>query len=112
MVTVDGSLRGLYWPTISMKRPSRGERLSAATTPAWSCPRASGGASLPCVFALLVEAGEPGRQLRHHRPPLALLLHFLGAQATHPLHQLLHLLELLHEAVDLAGAGAAAGGDA
>jgi hypothetical protein len=32
MVTVDGSRRGLYWPTISMKRPSRGERLSAATT--------------------------------------------------------------------------------
>jgi hypothetical protein len=32
MFTTDGSLRGLYWPTISMNRPSRGERLSAATT--------------------------------------------------------------------------------
>jgi hypothetical protein len=28
----DGSWRGSYWPRISMKRPSRGERASATTT--------------------------------------------------------------------------------
>src|SRR4051812_8362211 len=32
MLSVDGSVRGLYVPTIWMKRPSRGERLSVATT--------------------------------------------------------------------------------
>jgi len=32
MSTPDGSCRGWYVPRISMNRPSRGERLSAATT--------------------------------------------------------------------------------
>src|SRR5689334_4441293 len=100
-----------------MKRPSRGERLSAATTRYDGClvlpTRMRRSFTAMCV-GLLVEAREPGRQLRHGGPAPALLLlaEALGAQATHPLHHPLHLLELLDEPVHLARRGAAAGGDA
>src|SRR4051794_29429028 len=99
-----------------MNRPSRGERLSAATTRYDGClvlpTRIKRSFTAMVSSSLLVQTGEPGRHLgRAHLATLA-LLHLLRAQATHPLHQLLHLLELLHEAIDIPGGSAAAIGDA
>src|SRR5215204_4630042 len=97
-----------------MKRPSRGDRLSAATTRYDGClvlPTRIRRSFTAICSCLLVEAGVSRGQLRHHLPALALLLHLLRAEAAHLLHHPLHLLELLDEAVDVGCRRAAPVGD-
>src|SRR3712207_98850 len=98
---VDGSVCGLYRPTVSMNRPSRGERLSATTT------RHTGSFFPPLRVSLMLTAIGRGSLAPSHQ----------GAEVGHlalgePAHQLAHLAELLDELVDLLDRGARAGGDA
>src|SRR5438270_12603027 len=91
---------------LSMKRPSRGERASAATTRYDGCfflPMRLR-RSLTATRSLLVETlGELGHELLRAAQPL-------GPLAEH-LHHLLHVLELLQQLVDLGGGHPAAVGD-
>src|SRR3954463_7916238 len=98
---VDGSVCGLYWPTVSMKRPSRGERWSATTT------RQIGSFLPPTRVSLSRTAMRSFRAskrrrgvagLPHERPEVRHLA------APDLAHQLAHLVELLDELVDLLGA--------
>src|ERR1700754_4755755 len=95
---VDGSVCGLYWPTVSMKRPSRGERWSATTT------RQMGSFLPPTRVSLSRTAMRSFRAskrrgrlagLPHERPEVG---HLAAAELA---HQLAHLVELLDELVDL-----------
>src|SRR4029453_11285887 len=136
----EGSGRGAYTPTISMNRPSRGDRESAATTRYVGCfflpmrIRRSLTATrvllsfVSGVARLLVEARQGERLTRcgpaattrgcHPAAALAALAALLAApytlgpgQSRHALHQLLHLAELLDQLADVCGLGAAAVGD-
>src|SRR4051812_22906057 len=98
---VDGSVCGLYWPIVSMKRPSRGERWSATTT------RQIGFFLLPTRVSLTrtlisrARLATAGQFLQvGHLPPRELA------------HQLLHLAELLDQLADRLNGGARAPGDA
>src|SRR3954467_12348122 len=106
---VEGSVCGLYWPTVSMKRPSRGERWAATT------PRQIGSFLPPTRVSLSRTAMRSFRAskrrrrlagLPHERPEVRHLA------APDLAHQLAHLIELLHELVDLLDARARALGDA
>src|SRR2546421_484028 len=95
MVMTDGSLRGVYWPTISMKRPARGRRRAAPV----------GDAQPP---AAVDDLGPPSLVQRHRvddrldRLELIVLdlrlLQLLRHARQHPddARQRAHLLELLH----------------
>src|SRR6476469_5263605 len=52
---VEGSVCGLYWPIVSIVRPSRGERLSATTI------RQIGFFFEPTLLSLILTAIGPGR---------------------------------------------------
>src|ERR671925_1153105 len=97
---VDGEVCGLYWPTVSMKRPSRGERWSATTT------RQMGSFLPPTRVSLSRTAMNSFRKRRRRR--LAGLPHQrpeIGHLAAPDLaHQLAHLVELLDELIDLLNA--------
>src|SRR4051794_40382186 len=105
---VDGSVWALYWPTISMIRPSRGDRWSAATmrqigsflppTRVSLSRTATGFLSKICPLRL---SGLP-----HERPEAG---HLAPAQL---LHDLAHLAELLDELVDRLDVRAGPAGDA
>src|ERR671936_533583 len=113
----DGSVCGLYRPTISMNLPSRGERESATTTrytgfffdPTRVNLILTAKPLPPCLRSLLALVG-----LR--RFPLRLLLRYpgqLGQLApAHALHQLLHLFAPFEQPVDLFDARAGAARDA
>src|SRR3954471_24753959 len=94
---VEGSVCGLYWPTVSMKRPSRGERWSATTT------RQIGSFLPPLRVSLSRTAMSSFRAKRRRR--LAGLSHerpeVRHLAAPDLAHQLAHLVELLDELVDL-----------
>src|SRR5215217_4963031 len=104
---VEGCVCGLYWPTVSMKRPSRGERWSATTT------RQIGSFLPPTRVSLSRTAMNSFRRKRRRR--LAGLSHQrpdVGHLAAPDLaHELAHLVELLHELVDLLDARARPLGD-
>src|SRR3954451_10006178 len=99
---VDGSVWAMYWPTISMTRPSRGERWSAATM------RQIGSFLPPTRVSLSRTAtgflSKFGRSrlasLPHERPEVG---HLAAAEL---LHDLAHLAELLDELVDRLDVGA------
>src|ERR1700754_314036 len=94
---VEGDVCGLYWPTVSMNRPSRGDRWSATTT------RQMGSFLPPTRVSLSRTAMNPFQIERRRR--LAGLAHQrpeVGHLPTPDLaHQLAHLIELLDELVDL-----------
>src|SRR5258708_321876 len=84
-----------------MSRPSRGERLSAATTRYVGC----------LVFPIRIRRSFTATS---SSPTLLLFLVLLLHHATgeaHGLHHLLHLAELLEQQVDFGGARSAAVGD-
>src|SRR5919112_5256969 len=95
---VDGSVCGLYWPTVSMKRPSRGERWSATTT-------RQIGSFLPPTRVSLSRTAMRSFRASKRRGRLAGLPHErpeVGHLAAPDLaHQLAHLVELLDQLVDL-----------
>src|SRR3954453_8570401 len=93
---VDGSVCGLDRPSVSMNRPSRGERRSATTTRHW-------GSFFPPtrVSSMLtaISAGQDSERSLRSRPTGSPLSHQL-AEIGHlalldPTHQLAHLIELL-----------------
>src|SRR4051795_7959342 len=89
---VEGCVCGLYWPIVSMKRPSRGERWSATTT------RQIGFFLLPTRVRRSRTDIEPGEVSGGWRSPAARQLLQVGHLALRELaHQLLHLGELLDE---------------
>src|ERR671933_882649 len=95
---VDGSVCGLYWPTVSMKRPSRGERWSATTTRQIGSFLPPTRVSLSRTAIRSFRASKRRRRLAglpHERPEVGHLA------APDLAHQLAHLVELLHELVDL-----------
>src|SRR3954453_104850 len=110
--TVDGSVCGLYRPSVSMNRPSRGERRSATTTRHW-------GSFFPPTrvsrMLTAISAEQDSERPVRSRPtglPLAHELAEIGHLALlDPAHQLAHLLELLDELVDLLDGRARALGD-
>src|SRR5919107_4481472 len=106
---VDGSVCGLYWPTVSMKRPSRGERWSATTT-------RQIGSFLPPTRVSLSRTAMRSFRASKRRGRLAGLPHErpeVGHLAAPDLaHELAHLVELLDELVDLLDARARALRDA
>src|SRR5215210_9115091 len=98
----EGSVCGLYWPIVSIVRPSRGERLSATTI------RQIGFFFEPTLLSLIRTAMRRRRlapaDLRtgcrgaaHLLGDLLRIGHLPGG---HLLHQLRHLVELLDELVD------------
>src|SRR5919109_3839409 len=105
---VDGCVCGLYWPTVSMKRPSRGERWSATTT------RQIGSFLPPTRVSMSRTAMNSFRERRrrrlaglpHQRPEVGHL------PAPDLAHQLAHLVELLDELIDLLNARSGALRDA
>src|SRR3954447_19754639 len=114
MLIVEGSVCGLYWPIVSIVRPSRGERLSATTmrqigfffeptrlslirTAIRSRRLASSHLWALCALAA---ARKLGHLLRRRHPPVG-----------HRFHHHFHLVELLDQLVDLLHFGAGAGGD-
>src|SRR3954451_21759179 len=106
---VEGSVCGLYWPTVSMKRPSRGERWSATTTRQIGSFLAPTRVSLSRTAMRSFRASKRRRRLAglpHERPQVGHL------PAPDLAHQLAHLVELLHELVDLLDARARPLGDA
>src|SRR3954467_10193261 len=106
---VEGSVCGLYWPTVSMKRPSRGERWSATTTRQIGSFLPPTRVSLSRTAMRSFRASKRRRRLAglpHERPEVRHLA------APDLAHQLAHLIELLHELVDLLDARARALGDA
>src|SRR3954454_23382698 len=106
---VDGSVWGLYCPTVSMKRPSRGERWSATTTRQIGSflPPTRVSRSRTAMYSFRAEKRR-GRLagLPHERPEVGHLA------ATDLAHQLAHLVELLDELVDLLDARPRPLGDA
>src|SRR6185295_9468494 len=100
---VEGSVCGLYWPIVSIVRPSRGERLSATTM------RQIGFFFEPTRLSLirtamsrerLAPAGSrAGCGARHLRD----LLRVRRLARGHVPHQLAHLVELLDQLVTLCG---------
>src|SRR5919199_1667743 len=95
---VDGSVCGLYWPTVSMKRPSRGERWSATTTRQIGSFLPPTRVSLSRTAMRSFRASKRRRRLAglpHERPEVGHLA------APDLAHQLAHLVELLDELVDL-----------
>src|SRR5215469_153061 len=100
MLIVEGSVWGLYWPIVSIVRPSRGERLSATTIrqigffleptrrsrirTAIAAGQVSGLA--PADLRALSAAGQPGHLLRRRHPPVG-----------HRFHHHFHLVELLDQ---------------
>src|SRR3954449_7340946 len=106
---VEGCVCGLYWPTVSMKRPSRGERWSATTTRQIGSFLPPTRVSLSRTAMRSFRASKRRRRLAglpHERPEVRHLA------APDLAHQLAHLVELLHELVDLLDARARALGDA
>src|SRR3954447_17348786 len=102
---VEGSVCGLYWPTVSMKRPSRGERWSATTTRQIGSFLPPTRVSLSRTAMRSFRASKRRRRLAglpHERPEVRHLA------APNLAHQLAHLVELLHELVDLLDARARA----
>src|SRR5437764_9642809 len=94
---------------LSMKRPSRGERESAATTRYVGCfflPMRLR-RSLTAISLLTQARSSHVRELRHQFLGAA---QSLGPLAEH-LHHLLDFLELLEQLIDLGGGHPAAGGD-
>src|SRR6476646_11869811 len=114
MLIVEGSVCGLYWPIVSIVRPSRGERLSATTM------RQIGFFFEPTRLSLIRTAIGPGR-LASSRPRARRALvatrqlgHLLGGRhlaVGHRFHQHFHLVKLLHDLVDALDLGAGAVGD-
>src|SRR3954452_15925366 len=100
---VDGSVCGLYRPSVSMNRPSRGERRSATTTRHWGSffPPTRVSRMLTAISA----RQDSGSTLLHQ---LAQVGHLALLDAA---HELAHLLELLDELVDLLDGRARALGD-
>src|SRR3954447_4534580 len=101
---VDGSVCGLYWPRISIVRPSRGERESAATMRQIAFLRA------PTRVSRSRTAMKFLARSRKRRGRLAGLAH-QGLDVGHApapdlLHDLAHLAELLDELVDRLHVGA------
>src|SRR3954463_2046535 len=95
---VDGSVCGLYRPSVSMNRPSRGDRRSATTTRHWGSffPPTRVSRMLTAISAEEdSERRGPASPLSHQLPEVGHL-----ALLDSP-HQLAHLLELLDELVDL-----------
>src|SRR3954464_3551624 len=95
---VEGSVCGLYWPTVSMKRPSRGERWSATTTRQMGSFLPPTRVSLSRTAMRSFRASKRRRRLAglpHERPEVRHLA------APDLAHQLAHLVELLDELVDL-----------
>src|SRR5215475_14141051 len=93
ILIVEGSVCGLYWPIVSIVRPSRGERLSATTM------RQIGFFFDPTRLSLIRTAMSGGRlaspDLRagcapHHRRQLLLVGCLAGGDVA---HQLAHLVE-------------------
>src|SRR3954469_15084864 len=106
---VEGSVCGLYWPTVSMKRPSRGERWSATTTRQIGSFLPPTRVSLSRTAMRSFRASKRRRRLAglpHERPEVRHLA------APDLAHQLAHLVELLDELVDLLDARPRALGDA
>src|SRR4051794_15031847 len=101
---VDGSVCGLYRPSVSMNRPSRGERRSATTTRHWGSffPPTRVSRMLTAISA----RQDSGLSLAHD---LAEIRHLSPLD---PPHHLAHLVELLDELVDLLDRRARALGDA
>src|SRR6478609_301826 len=98
---VDGSVCGLYRPSVSMNRPSLGERRSATTT------RHCGSFFPPTRVSRMLTAisaeQDSGREVRPRVARSALLhqLPEIGHLALlDPAHELAHLVELLDELVD------------
>src|SRR6185312_15080356 len=97
----EGLVCGLYWPIVSIVRPSRGERLSATTM------RQIGFFLDPTLLNLILTAIGRGRlastDLRarcgaRHLRQLLLVGHLPGG---HRAHHLAHLVELLDQRVDV-----------
>src|SRR4051794_35591683 len=135
---VEGWVWGLYWPTFSMKRPSRGERWSATTTrqigsflpptrvslsrtangsssrSAWKSRRervAGASERRPAGASEPRPAGMSGRARRS--APAAHERTDVGHVAPPDLaHELAHLVELLDQLVDRLDVGPRALGDA
>src|SRR5215210_6683750 len=89
---VDGSVCGLYWPIVSIVRPSRGERWSATTT------RQIGFFFEPTRLSRMrtmrrerLEHAGASAHVAHHRRRVR---HLAARQR---LHHLLHLAELLDQ---------------
>src|SRR4051794_6106160 len=109
----EGFVCGLYWPIVSIVRPSRGERLSATTM------RQIGFFFEPTRRSLNRTDIRRGRlapaHLRSRRRAAGhLLSHLLGVghlARRDLLHQLAHLVELLDQLVDVLDLGPRAGGD-
>src|SRR6478752_2937784 len=102
--TVDGSVCGLYRPSVSMNRPSRGERRSATTTRHW-------GSFFPPTRVSRMLTAISGQQdsvsaLAHE---LAEIGHLARLDAA---HHLAHLIELLDQLIDLLRGGPGAARDA
>src|SRR5215207_1588144 len=98
---VEGSVCGLYWPIVSIVRPSRGERLSATTI------RQIGFFFEPTLLSLIRTAMSRERLaplvLRARRSSLHLrdLLRRRGRSGGHLLHHRPHLVELLDQLLHL-----------
>src|SRR4051794_1595260 len=94
MTISDGSVCGLYWPMVSIVRPSRGERWSATTT------LQIGFFLLPTLRSRILT--DMRRRRLEDRSPHAAhqLLGIRHLALGHLLHQLVHLAELLDEPVD------------
>src|SRR5829696_9592374 len=90
----DGSVCGLYWPIVSIVRPSRGERWSATTT------LQIGFFLLPTLRSLIL-TDMRRRRLEDDRLPHAphQLLRVRHLALGELLHQLVHLTELLDQPV-------------
>src|SRR3954452_12107750 len=106
---VEGSVCGLYWPTVSMKRPSRGERWSATTTRQIGSFLPPTRVSLSRTAMRSFRASKRRRRLAglpHERPEVRHLA------APDLAHQRAPLVELLDELVDLLDARPRPLGDA
>src|SRR5690349_10709413 len=108
---VEGSVCGLYWPIVSIVRPSRGERLSATTI------RQIGFFLEPTLLSLIRTAMSRERLAPSHlwalrrAAHLGELLRVGHLPRGHRTHHLAHLVELLDQLVDVLDAGTGAVGD-
>src|SRR5215470_9726206 len=101
----DGSSCGLYWPIVSIVRPSRGERWSATTT-------LQIGFFFDPTLRSLILTDMRRRRLEDRSPHAPHELLRVGHLALGQLlHQLVHLAELLDEPVDGLHGGPGAGRD-
>src|SRR3954469_19800107 len=105
MTISDGSVCGLYWPMVSIVRPSRGERWSATTT------LQIGFFLLPTLRSRILT--DMRRRRLEDRSPHAAhqLLGVRHLALGELLHQLVHLAELLDEPVDRLDGGPGPGRD-